>query len=171
MPNKKIVKKNIVFFLNNQAVTLLELIVIVAVLAVITIVAVTKINSSVKKTFLMEERALLIALSKAAINYNTQYDSWYGQTLSQDIFSGLLDNPPPHQIFNNDYLTWSEWSTNRHTWKINFTPGPPASWLIGCPHHYGFFATSGSSWYFYAEGGKIKPYYGGYPGANFHKWP
>lgn len=156
---------------NKSGLTLLELVVMIAILAVVGSVAVIKINKSLKNTYIIQEKALLVSLSKAAINYNAANDSWYGMTLSEDIFNGLLDNPPPHRNFNDDLLSWMGWSTDRKTWKLNFTPGPPPQWLIACPHHYGFFANFGSSWSFYPESGKIEPWYGSWPGASFHRWP
>lgn len=151
---------------NKMGVTLFELVVMITILVVVGTIALIKINRSVKDSYIAQERALVLALTKAAINYNTQNDSWYGQTFSEDIFNGLLDNPPPHQLFNNDFMAWAQWSTDRKTWKLSYMSGASPYWLVACPHQSGLFNSTGSSWMFYVKGGKIVPWM-----DKKHIWP
>lgn len=151
---------------NRRAVSLMELISVIVVVVVLGSFAIVAVRNSVRQSYIASEKALMIMLSKAAINYNAAYDRWYGEVFAEDIFSGLLDNPPPHQSFNNDFSAWAQWSTDRKTWKILYISGASPYWMVACPHQTGFFNSTGSSWQFFVKGGKVAVWM-----ERNHVWP
>jgi competence protein ComGC len=143
---------------NIKAVTLQELVVIIAILVVMASFAIVGLGRSVKNAYTTQEEAIVRMLSKAAVVYNTNNDAWVGLTSSQDIFDLLLDVPPPRllqpSICGLDIFAGCPDNIN---WRLKYFPGPPIAWWLQCPHgvYGGGGLNKGTLWLFYPKGGKI----------------
>lgn len=141
--------------INNKAVTLMELVIIIVVLATISTIATVRMTSAVKQSTILKEEATVRMLTKVAVNYNTANDSWYGLNSTDDIFNQFLDSPPPHLYTGTDVFDGPD---NRN-WRLVYNAGPPTIyWYIKCPHHIWDVSPAdckGSMWRFYPKGGKL----------------
>jgi type II secretory pathway pseudopilin PulG len=160
--NKIKFKMNSLF--KQKAFTLQEGAIVLAVLTIISSLATFRIIGFRRQSLVLKEQSVIRALTKAAILYNTANDKWYGMVASENIFTGLLENPPPFYI--TDVFGMMNIAGNGKDWKL----APPSAagagkWWIGCPHQSGFGAY-GTWWTFYVEGGKIITPYG-----PQHTWP
>lgn len=139
--------------INNKAVTLIELIIIIAVMVIIAVVAVVRIANTIRQSIIISEEAIVRQLTRAAINYNTAFDRWYGMTPSEDIFPAFLENPPPYVISS---AIW-DYTADGKNWKLNnfyVGIGTPV-WFVSCPHAK-VSGNKGKVWQFYVIGGKVK---------------
>lgn len=159
------------YYRDEKAVTLLELIVIIIILTVVGSVAVIKVTNAIRNTIVINEKATMVMLGKAAINYNAVYDRWYGANASEDIFKAFLDNPPPTTTVNaNSTYEIIAGQGDGKNWRLcppekcdksgsgYFCNGNQECWAIACPHYcyFGCGGLKGLLWVYNYKTGKME---------------